>query len=282
MLIRFIVVPHTFCGDDGDSDLPERAITAPTGVNMTANSEQHPTGTQRAGNLQSSLNVELHTHYAIRLWEGRRSPAPAEKSTTPDDTESAKKDTRRRPDIISMPQVIRRAGNASRDSGADNPYADAMLLKLEDTLTHSTARVQQYVDTLNHALQGLPPGVTLSSVTSSSPLNISVFSHTPLGYKCVWLLVGFDQLAMKAFQAAHYGLISRNERDNYLDRAGHAVRQVYGVIQPYRSIPVTRDDITGQTARGLEAIKRLGEPDADIMSGKRRSAFSPPLQKRSR
>jgi integrating conjugative element protein (TIGR03761 family) len=249
---------------------------------MTDSNEQQPAIPLRAGNLQSSLKVELHTHYAIRLWEGRKSPAQAEKPIASDDTEADKRIVRHRPEIISMPQVIRRAGNASRDSGADNPYADAMLLKLEESLTRSSARIQQYVDTLNHELQGLPPGVTLSNVTSSSPLNISVFSHTPLGYKCVWLLIGFDQLAMKAFQAAHYGLISRNERDNYLDRAGHAVRQVYGVIQPYRSVPVTRDDITGRTARGLEVIKRHGEPDADIMSGKLRSSFSPPLQKRSR
>ncbi len=26
----------------------------------------------RAGALQSALSVELHTHYAIRLWEGRK------------------------------------------------------------------------------------------------------------------------------------------------------------------------------------------------------------------
>ena len=118
----------------------------------------------------------------------------------------------------------------------------------------------------------------MSEVSSVSPLNIGVFSRTPLGYRCVWLLVGFDQLAMKAFQAWHYGLISRQKRDELLSQGGHWVRQVYGVVQQYRSVAVMRDDIRLQTPAGIDAVKRLGQPDADIMSGAKRSAFSPPLR----
>lgn len=34
------------------------------------------TTASRAGALQSSVNILLHTHYAIRLWEGRKRDAP--------------------------------------------------------------------------------------------------------------------------------------------------------------------------------------------------------------
>ena len=61
------------------------------------------TTASRAGALQSSVNILLHTHYAIRLWEGRKRDAP-------DDTGVKKK----RPEIISMPQAIARAGNTQR------------------------------------------------------------------------------------------------------------------------------------------------------------------------
>ncbi|WP_410964855.1 PFL_4669 family integrating conjugative element protein, partial [Salmonella sp. SAL04286] len=108
-----------------------------------------------------------------------------------------------------------------------------------------------------------------SDIASAHPLNISVYSRSPLGYRCVWLLVGYDQLAMKAFQAFHYGLISRAQRDQYLNRGGHAVRQVYGAIQPYYTVTVNRSDIINLTARGKEALARLGEPDPDIFSGKK-------------
>lgn len=36
------------------------------------------TTASRAGALQSSVNILLHTHYAIRLWEGRKRDASNE------------------------------------------------------------------------------------------------------------------------------------------------------------------------------------------------------------
>lgn len=223
--------------------------------------------TSKAGALQSSLSMLLHTHYAIRLWEGRKRGAQRD-----DGSKSF------RYDIISMPQVIARAGAASRDSAADNPYADMLLLKLEEAIRAASEKVQEYVSYLEKTLSGVPKGVTLSDVESAQPLNISVYSRSPLGYRCIWLLIGYDQLAMKAFQAFHYGLISRSQRDTFLNGGGHAIRQVYGVIQPYRTFAVNRSDIENLTASGNEAIQRYGAPDPDVMTGKKRSSFSPPVR----
>ncbi|MDF7679914.1 TIGR03761 family integrating conjugative element protein [Enterobacteriaceae bacterium ESL0689] len=221
----------------------------------------------RAGVLQSALSVELHTHYAIRLWEGRKRS----------DSNSGEK---KRPEIISMPKAIQRAGIASRDSASDNPYADMVLVKLETIINLASDKISKIVNDLEVILSAVPKGITLSDVASVCPLNISIYSRSPLGYRCVWLLVGYDQLAMKAFHAFHYGLISRAQRDQYLNIGGHAVRQVYGVIQPYYTVAVNRNDIVNLTARGQEALARLGEPDPDIFSGKKRSSFSAPLSDR--
>lgn len=225
--------------------------------------EKKSASVPKPGALQSSLSMLLHTWYAIRLWEGRR-----------------RDDDNSRHEIISMPQVIARAGIAFRDSAADNPYADAVLVKMEEAIKAASDKIQGYVSVLDSTLSDIPKGVTLSDVESSQPLNIQVYSRSPLGYRCVWLLVGYDQLAMKAFQAFHYGLISRTQRDTWLNNGGHAIRKVYGAIQHYRTVAVNRDDIRNQTERGKEAVQRLGEPDPDIFSGKTRSSFSPLLEKR--
>lgn len=218
---------------------------------------------EQAGALQSALSVELHTHYAVRLWEGRKG--------------TLNQQGKKRPEIMSMPQAIQRAGAASGDSASDNPWADMVLVKLEAAINAASARISEQVNALDAILANVPKGITLSEVSSAQPLNISVYSRSPLGYRCVWLLVGYDQLAMKAFQAQHYGLITRAQRDQYLSGGGHVIRQVYGVIQPYRTVTVNRDDIVNLTARGKEALERLGELDPDIFSGKKRSSFSPPL-----
>ena len=236
-------------------------------VDAADNKESKPVQA-RAGALKSTLTVELHTLYAIRLWEGRR-------SQNADPQTSGK----RRPDIYSMPRFIYRAGLINAASGEDNPYADAVMVALESALTKGAQLLQQAVARLDKTLNSLPSQVSLSDVASVSPLNVGVFSRTPVGYRCVFLLVGYDQLAMKAFQAWHYGLISRSERDTLLDHGGHWVRSVYGVVQHYPALSVTREDIRLGTPAGREAIRRLGPPADDIMSGVLRSSFSPPLHK---
>ncbi|MBU3893255.1 TIGR03761 family integrating conjugative element protein [Serratia rubidaea] len=224
--------------------------------------------TAKAGALKSTLNVELHTLYAIRLWEGRR-------SQTADPETSGK----RRPDIYSMPRFIQRAGQINAASEEDNPYADAAMVGLEAALNKGMEQLQLAVVDLDKTLANIPAQVSLSEISSVSPLNIGVFSRTPVGYRCVFLLVGYDQLAMKAFQAWHYGLISRSVRDTLLDQGGHWIRRVYGVVQHYRHVNVTRDDIRLGTPAAKDAIARFGEPKAKVMSGELRSSFSPPLRK---
>ncbi|PHM64171.1 integrating conjugative element protein [Xenorhabdus stockiae] len=218
----------------------------------------------RAGVLTSSLTIELHTHYAIRLWAGRR-------------REDISK-THQVTAILGMPQVIKRAGHISVDAAADNPYADVWLVKLEQALEAVSANLRQNLAILQDILNAVPKQITLSAVSSVEPLNIGVYSHSPLGYRCVWLLVGYDQLAMKTFQAFHYGLISRAERDAFLHNGSRAIRQIYGLVRSYRSLAVTRQDIAQKTPAGLDAIKLLGEPHPDILSGRQRSAFASPLR----
>lgn len=227
--------------------------------------EKNPqSSAQRAGALKSALSIELHSDYAIRLWSGRQ----ADKVTKGG-----------RPAIASMPLVIHVAGTVYRDSAADNPYADAVMVQLEQALIQASAQIQAKVGELDSVLGAIPVQISLTSITSVKPLSIGVFSSSPLGYRCVWLLVGYDQLAMKAFQAHHYGLISRQHRDALLKQGGHQVRRIYGILRNWRRVEVTRSDILNQTQQGQAAVSRLGTPDDAIMSGTLRSSFSPPLRR---
>ncbi|MCC3701649.1 TIGR03761 family integrating conjugative element protein [Rouxiella badensis] len=218
----------------------------------------------RAGALKSSLNIELHSQYAMNLWEGRKERPATEVKP-------------KKHMIFSMPSVIQRAGVIFFDSTADNPYADALLVALEQSLLQATEVILKLVVKVETLIQSVPPGITLSEVASINPLNIAIFSRSPLGYRCVWLLVGYDQLVIKTFQAYHYGLISRCYRDNSLEEAGHSVRKVYGIVQNYRFADVTRQDIADNTEAGIKAITLLGEPMPEIINGTLRSTFSPPL-----
>lgn len=232
---------------------------------------EHLTDSPRseAGALRSEMNIELHTRYAILLWEGQE----VEKKE--------KGRTVRHRRIIGMPFFLHLVGVINRDSYRDNPFADQTMLMLEDEFHRGIEAINGLIKQLDRILQDIPARISLTEVLSVSPVNISVFSRTPVGYRCVWLLVGFDQLALKAFQAYHYGLISRSRRDDFLNQGSRFIRRAYGRALGYRSLPVTRRDAFEKTAVFQEAMNRFGEVEPAVMLGTKRSSFSPPVNRRS-
>lgn len=242
----------------------ERAVTS---VDKTKHLTERPRS--EAGVLHSEMNIELHTRYAILLWEGQ-------------ETEKKEKGrTVRHRRIIGMPFFLHLVGVINGDSYRDNPFADQTMLMLEDEFSRGIEAINGLIKQLDRILQDIPARISLTEVLSVSPVNISVFSRTPVGYRCVWLLVGFDQLALKAFQAYHYGLISRSRRDDFLNQGSRFIRRAYGRALGYRSLPVTRRDVFEKTAVFLDAVKRFGDVEPAVMLGTKRSSFSPPVNRRS-
>ena len=223
---------------------------------------------KRTGALHSELKIELHSHYAIGLWQGRR----AEK-----EEEGAKG----KPAIMGMPRFLSLASRINQDSLKNNPWADAAMLALEDKISEASRTMSALISSLDSDMQLIPTGVTFTEPGVSTPLDIKVFSNTPLGYRCVYLLIGFDQFSKKVLQASHYALISRTKRDQLLREGGRLIRQIYGSVISYRSVAVSRLDAVENNAVWQQAVLELGDLDTDVLLGKRRSAFSPPVNESS-
>lgn len=183
----------------------------------------------RAGALQSELHIELHTNYAIGLWEGRK----AEKR---DDGKKGKQP------IMGMPQFLHRATLINRDSLQNDPWADMAMLALEEKIEYASQQMQKLIETLDKQISFVPAGVTISDAQAVETVDLTVFSSTPLGYRCVFLLMGFDQFAKKVLQAAHYGVISRTQRYDLLGYGNRLLREIYGCVLRYRKIGATRLD----------------------------------------
>lgn len=215
--------------------------------------EQYITESPRneVGVLHSEMNIELHTRYAILLWEGQS----IEKN------EKGRSVRHRR--IIGMPFFLHLVGVINRDSYRDNPFADQTMFLLEEEFRRGMEAINGLIKKLDSILHDIPARISLTEVLSVSPVNISVFSRTPVGYRCVWLLIGFDQLALKAFQACHYGLISRSQRDDFLNQGSRFIRRAYGRALSYRSFPATRRDVYEKTVGSLDALKKGHFADED-------------------
>ncbi|WP_447868556.1 PFL_4669 family integrating conjugative element protein [Rahnella aceris] len=223
---------------------------------------------KRTGALHSELKIELHSHYAIGLWQGRR----AEKS---------EEGLKGKPAIMGMPRFLSLASRINQDSLKNNPWADAAMLALEEKINEASRTMSALINSLEMDMQLIPSGVTFTEPAVSAPLDIKVFSNTPLGYRCVYLLIGFDQFSKKALQASHYALISRTKRDQLLSEGGRLIRQIYGSVISYRSVAVSRLDAVENNPVWQQAVLELGEPDVDVLLGNRRSTFSPPVNEAS-
>ncbi|MCS3403182.1 TIGR03761 family integrating conjugative element protein [Pantoea sp. B566] len=223
---------------------------------------------KRTGALQSEMTIALHTNYAIGLWQGRK----PEKNET---------DKPGRHGIIGMPQFFQRAGQINQDSLRNNPWADQAMYQLEEKIRSASEAMTSLLEQIDKDMSMLPKGVSVSDVESAEPLDINVFTRTPLGYRCVFLLMGFDQFAKKVLQASHYGLITRSKRDQYLSEGGRLLRQIYGTVLSYRHVDATRIDAAEDNETWRKACEAAGEPDRAVLLGDKRSAFSPPVNEAS-
>lgn len=222
----------------------------------------------RAGALQSELHIELHTNYAIGLWEGRK----AEKR---DDGKKGKQP------IMGMPQFLHRATLINRDSLQNDPWADMAMLALEEKIEYASQQMQKLIETLDKQMSFVPAGVTISDAQAVETVDLTVFSSTPLGYRCVFLLMGFDQFAKKVLQAAHYGVISRTQRYDLLGDGSRLLREIYGCVLRYRKIGATRLDAVENNEVWNKACEEAGEPDRTVLLGEKRSTFSLPVNEAS-
>ncbi|ENR6650868.1 DUF1845 family protein, partial [Salmonella enterica] len=67
-------------------------------------------------------------------------------------------------------------------------------------------------------------------------------------------------------------------RDDYLRRGAQSIHRAYGLVLGYRSSGITRRDILQNSSALTEQMASL---DEDILLGKKRSSFSPPVSKGS-
>lgn len=179
-----------------------------------------------------------------------------------------------------MPLFFRLISRINRDSLADNPWADLALVEVETLLETASQQLQKWLNDIDALMAMLPANASVSGVTSTAPLNIGVHSHTPLGYRCVYLLVGFDQLILRVFQAHHYGLMSLKERKaRYIAVAiKFAVSSRWPCVTVLIPLPA---DIASDNDIARQAIEQFGVLDRTILLGTRRSRFSPPVSAES-
>jgi integrating conjugative element protein (TIGR03761 family) len=214
------------------------------------------------GALRSTMQLTLHTHHASRIWHGR---AAAEG----------------RPGIIGLNGFVSIMNKMKRGAEQDDPYSDFWMLRIEEKLEQTKARLQELREQVDRALADIPAALSLGENLNVQPVKLPLFINAQLGFMAVYLLADYDDLARRLILAHHTALIDRHTLERWLNDGGHALRSLFSLAQQYRYSGTQRDDFAGNNAAARAAREKFGDLPQDVLEGLRRSRFAPPIVRRT-
>ncbi|MCT7342345.1 TIGR03761 family integrating conjugative element protein [Pseudomonas aeruginosa] len=106
-----------------------------------------------------------------------------------------------------------------------------------------------------------PATLDISENLSVTPVKVPLFISNPLGFKAVYLLINYDELARRILLAQHVGLVGRRDMEVWLDEGASMLRSLFGLAQSYQFSGATRDDFAANNARA-EVARKMYESSA--------------------
>lgn len=214
------------------------------------------------GALRSDMQLTLHTHHASRIWHGR-----------PESEGQA--------GIIGLNGFVAIMAKIKRGAEQDDPYSDWWMIRIEEKLDDTKARLQALREQIDQALAHIPRALTLGENLSVQPVKIPLFIGTQHGFLAVYLLADFDALVRRLLLAHHTALIDRLTLERTLTEGAHLLRSTFALAQRYRYSGATRDDFAANNAVARTARERFGELPQEVLEGTCRPRFAPPIVRRS-
>ncbi|WP_079457545.1 PFL_4669 family integrating conjugative element protein, partial [Pseudomonas aeruginosa] len=128
------------------------------------------------GSLRSDVKLTLHTYHAARIWTGRQ-----------------KSDAKH--SILGLSGFCAYVNRMHRGAAQDDPYSDWWLVQIEEKVESCQAALKAIDQRLDDVMAKLPATLDISENLSVTPVKVPLFISNPLGFKAVYLLTNYDELA---------------------------------------------------------------------------------------
>ncbi|TVR95217.1 MAG: TIGR03761 family integrating conjugative element protein [Rhodospirillales bacterium] len=199
------------------------------------------------GVLRGEASIVLHTRHGQQLYLGRAAGT------------SNGKPTAAIPGVRRFASQVRQVAIGAR---AGDPYADWMLVRLDQEIATVEAAYDQQRELLEAALTGCP-GISIGIALSVAPLCIPMQFSSPYAFKAAEVVARFDALACQILTAVHTARVPRHRGETLLLEGKRHARRLLQAPARYSFSGASRDDLVHNTARGQAAIARFGAvPDA--------------------
>ena len=212
---------------------------------------------EQPGTLRHDVTMEIQTMLAQRLIRGRE----RSEEVNP---------------IVGVIGFGQRTGALWRAAESDDPYADWVLLRIEESLQSIKKSIDSHSKRIGEVLEAMD-GFEIDIAQSSEPARIPLQFNNPYGYMVAYLVSDFDKLSCKVLTARHLGLIERQRSDEILREAGRGIRRLLNCAFEWRFTGVNREDIRQQNQNAARAQQQMGNVPADVLSGQKRARMAPQI-----
>jgi integrating conjugative element protein (TIGR03761 family) len=234
---------------DTDSDT---AATHDSGHAVKVGTEK----SQRPGRIITKGQIQIHTRAAYELFYGRKS-----------DRENGVVQ------IVGLVMFASLTNQLITLCREDDPYAEAVLIKLEKILSELETRIDELKAQFEEVLQRVE-GMEIGFHESVRPISVPISFASPYGFIAARCLVKFDRVFLHTYSAKHAGLISQKAWHESVIRTRASFRNLFLLAKHYRFAGVTRNDLAANNAKARDAMEKYGELPESILQGTQRSRFA--------
>ena len=227
-------------------------MSTPTAPTVHIKKSARPTPVPQPGALRNQARLEIQTRQAQFLLDGRTGPRG----------------------IIGLLQFARRLGDVCQAVQRDDPYADWMLLRVEESVAAAKAFIQEKNIATGKALNGLG-AMKIELARTREPAMVDLVFGTPYGFMGAYLLSDYDELARSVLTAQHCAVFDRRQAGELIRACGNAVRRVYQLPAAWRRTDITRDDVRQRTDAAANAAELMGALPEAVLAMNRRGKFAP-------
>ncbi|MDN2483827.1 AcaB family transcriptional regulator [Vibrio agarivorans] len=280
------------------SELPKAAPTTPPKADEAPSSQANETASQEGGKTGvSNVNMDHYGLDEIRQLKPRPSPKRSALKIGFYTVDAAKLLIDQRRENKRLNKVNYQKGlegfdrnltkllNPIRD---DNPFADSVLLDLEDrleTITEEVAtqssNVEQQIEATFKAHNASVQYKKNDYITELEPK----FNHA-ITMRLVWLVKEIDQFWHLLELAQSNAILTARSVQAYKHQTSKNFRSILHLPDRFHFKVVTRNDIAHKTKTGIKALEDLLNPRnsnslrPEVLLMTRRSAFAPPVTAR--
>jgi integrating conjugative element protein (TIGR03761 family) len=210
--------------------------------------------TPQAGSLRNQASLVIQTRQAQFLLEGRAGSRG----------------------ILGLMRFSHIVGDVWRAAQQDDPYADWMLLRVEEAVEKGRAFIAEKNRALGKSLNSLG-ALRIELANSRQPAIVELGFGTPFGFMGAYLLSDFDELARSALSAQHCALLDRDRAALLIRAGGNAVRRVYQLPTVWKRTGLTREAVRQGTDAAVNAAQLMGKLPDEVLALKRRSKYAPAI-----